>query len=123
MKLGRFIVDTHVHSQRHAAGKTLKGSTDFKDLGHAMHQIEAYDNTPRLIYDMDCYGVDMCVIEPAFGIQFWHECRSGAVHGRHRLATIVFFGDRSQVNIRRRRNLLPGDVWCDRGGGDGAYVD
>jgi hypothetical protein len=24
LKLGRFIVDTHVHSQRHAAGKALK---------------------------------------------------------------------------------------------------
>ncbi len=25
MKTARFIVDTHVHSQRHAAGKALKG--------------------------------------------------------------------------------------------------
>ena len=36
MKLGRFIVDTHVHSQRHAAGKALKGSKDYSDLGKAM---------------------------------------------------------------------------------------
>ena len=68
MKLGRFIVDTHVHSQRHAAGKALNGSKDFKDLGNVMGKMEAYDNSPRLIYDMDCYGVDMCVIEPAFGM-------------------------------------------------------
>ncbi|MFC1949604.1 amidohydrolase family protein [Chloroflexota bacterium] len=68
MKLGRFIVDTHVHSQRHAAGKALKGSKDFSDLGRVMGQMEAYDNSPRLIYDMDCYGVDMCIIEPAFGM-------------------------------------------------------
>ena len=68
MKLGRFIVDTHVHSQRHAAGKALKGSKDYGDLGKAMVQIEAYDNSPRLLYDMECYGVDMCIVEPAFGM-------------------------------------------------------
>ena len=68
MKLGRFIVDTHVHSQRHAAGPALKGSKDYADLGRVMGQMEAYDNSPRLLYDMECYGVDMCVIEPAFGM-------------------------------------------------------
>jgi predicted TIM-barrel fold metal-dependent hydrolase len=68
MKLGRFIVDTHVHSQRHAAGAALKGSKDYGDLGKVMGQIEAYDNSPRLLYDMECYGVDMCIIEPAFGM-------------------------------------------------------
>ncbi len=68
MKLGRFIVDTHVHSQRHAAGAALKGSKDYADLGKAMGKIEAYDNSPRLLYDMECYGVDMCIIEPAFGM-------------------------------------------------------
>ena len=67
-KIARFVVDTHVHSQRHAAGKALKGSKDYGDLGHAMDKIEAYDNSPRLLYDMECYGVDMCVIEPAFGM-------------------------------------------------------
>ena len=68
MKLGRFIVDTHVHSQRHAAGKALKGSKDFDKLGQVMGMMEAYDNSPRLLYDMECYGVDMCIIEPAFGM-------------------------------------------------------
>ena len=68
MKLGRFIVDTHVHSQRHAAGAALKGSKDYGDLGKVMNQIEAYDNSPRLLYDMECYGVDMCIVEPAFGM-------------------------------------------------------
>ena len=67
-KLGRFVVDTHVHAQRHAAGKALKGSKEYSDLGHAMFNIQAYDNTPRLLYDMQCYGVDMCVLEPAFGM-------------------------------------------------------
>ncbi|MCR4393656.1 MAG: hypothetical protein NUV31_04710, partial [Dehalococcoidales bacterium] len=68
MKLGRFIVDTHVHSQRHAAGAALKGSKDFGDLGKVMGQMEAYDNSSRLLYDMECYGVDMCILEPAFGM-------------------------------------------------------
>jgi predicted TIM-barrel fold metal-dependent hydrolase len=67
-KIGRFIVDTHVHSQRHAAGPALKGSKDYGDLGKAMGQMDAYDNSARLLYDMECYGVDMCVIEPAFGM-------------------------------------------------------
>ncbi len=68
MKLGRFIVDTHVHSQRHAAGAALKGSKDYGDLSKVMRQIEAYDNSPRLLYDMACYGVDMCVVQAAFGM-------------------------------------------------------
>jgi predicted TIM-barrel fold metal-dependent hydrolase len=68
MKLGRFIVDTHVHSQRHAAGAALKGSKDYSDLGRVMGQMDAYDNSPRLLFDMQCYGVDMCVLEPAFGM-------------------------------------------------------
>jgi predicted TIM-barrel fold metal-dependent hydrolase len=67
-KLGRFIVDTHVHSQRHAAGAGLKGAKDYASLGKVMGGIEAYDNSARLIYDMECYGVDMCVLEPAFGM-------------------------------------------------------
>ncbi len=67
-KIGRFIVDTHVHSQRHAAGAALKGSKDYSVLGKVMGEMEAYDNSPRLLYDMECYGVDMCVLEPAFGM-------------------------------------------------------
>lgn len=68
MKLGRFIVDTHVHSQRHAAGKALKGKQDYSTLGTVMYEMEAFDNSPRLLYDMECYGVDMCIVEPAFGM-------------------------------------------------------
>src|SRR3989304_5106278 len=68
VKLGRFIVDTHVHSQRHAAGAALKGAKDYATLGKVMGEMEAYDNSARLLYDMQNYGVDMCVIEPAFGM-------------------------------------------------------
>jgi predicted TIM-barrel fold metal-dependent hydrolase len=68
MKMARFIVDTHVHSQRHAAGSALKGSKDYADLSRVMREVQAYDNSPRLLYDMECYGVDMCIVQAAFGM-------------------------------------------------------
>ena len=68
MKAGLFIVDTHVHSQRHAAGAKLEGSSDYGDLGRAIQQVDAYDNSARLLYHMQAYGVDMCILEPAFGM-------------------------------------------------------
>lgn len=77
MKLGRFIVDTHVHPQRFAAGPAMKHtdqheSTEhggkWEQLSHTMVDLVPYDNTPRLLYDMECYDVDMCVLLPAFGM-------------------------------------------------------
>lgn len=74
MKMGRFIVDTHVHAQRFAAGPGLKkenldaGSARYNDLAKVIRHLEAYDNSPRLLYDMECYDVDMCVLLPAFGM-------------------------------------------------------
>ena len=75
MKLGRFVIDTHVHAQRHAAGPEFQkaGITDpkqakYADLSNLMRDIETYDNSQRLMYDMECYGVDMCVLLPAFGM-------------------------------------------------------
>jgi len=75
-KAGRFVVDTHVHSQRHAAGAALKEKmkesgkkdNDYNDLNSIMGDMETYDNSARLLYDMECYGVDMCVLQPAFGM-------------------------------------------------------
>lgn len=75
MKLGRFIVDTHVHAQRLAAGKALRArgiedisKVDYKTLSDVLRDAEAYDNSPRLLYDMECYGVDMCVLVSAYGM-------------------------------------------------------
>jgi predicted TIM-barrel fold metal-dependent hydrolase len=75
MKLGRFIIDTHVHAQRHAAGPEFRkrGVEDLKkasyrDLSQIMRHLEAYDNSERLLYDMRCYDVDMCILSPAFGM-------------------------------------------------------
>ena len=75
-KAARFVVDTHVHSQRHAAGAALKErlketgkkEIDYTDLNATLRGMETYDNSPRLLYDMDCYGVDMCILQPAFGM-------------------------------------------------------
>lgn len=75
MKIGRFIVDTHVHSQRHAVGPVFqeKGWSDpakikYSQLAEVMSTIPTYDNSKRLLYDMECYGVDMCILSSAFGM-------------------------------------------------------
>jgi len=73
VKLGRFVVDTHVHAQRFAAGAALKGAQarpgeEWEALSSVIRDLEPYDNSERLLYDMECYGVDMCVLLPAFGM-------------------------------------------------------
>ncbi len=75
MKLARFVVDSHVHAQRHAAGPEFKkrGITvpqkmKYSDLSDIMPHLETYENSERLFYDMKCYGVDMCILSPAFGM-------------------------------------------------------
>ena len=74
MKLGRFIVDTHVHAQRFAAGRAFaeaklsSQTARYNDLAHVIRRLTPYDNSERLLYDMDCYSVDMCVLLPAFGM-------------------------------------------------------
>jgi predicted TIM-barrel fold metal-dependent hydrolase len=76
MKAGRFVVDTHVHAQRFAAGEAMRkamgeaktGGEKWEALSHVMGGLEPYDNSARLLYDMECYGVDMGVLLPAFGM-------------------------------------------------------
>jgi predicted TIM-barrel fold metal-dependent hydrolase len=64
---GRFVVDTHTHAQRHAVKWRERGTQpNYNALAANMHESETYDNSPRLLYDMGRYGVDMCVIQPAF---------------------------------------------------------
>jgi len=68
---GIFVVDTHVHAQRLRAGFKEKGieKPDFATLQREMRdRSEPYDNSARLLYHMERYGVDMCVIQPAFGM-------------------------------------------------------
>ena len=70
---GRFTIDTHVHVQRHAVKFKERGiKPDYRSLAKEMRiskEVTVYDNSPRLLYDMERYGVDMCVIMPAFGMK------------------------------------------------------
>jgi hypothetical protein len=75
VKAGRFVVDTHVHAQRFAAGAAASGGADnepgslnYGDLARVIRHLVAYDNSARLLYDMETYQVDMCVLLPAFGM-------------------------------------------------------
>jgi predicted TIM-barrel fold metal-dependent hydrolase len=76
MKAGRFVVDAHVHAQRFAAGPKLKesgaleltGGAQWSALGEAILDLIPYDNSKRLLADMDSYGVDACLLLPAFGM-------------------------------------------------------
>jgi len=67
-------VDTHVHAQRFAAGPELRKKASagshisYNDLARSISTATPYDNSERLLYDMDCYGVDMCILLPAFGM-------------------------------------------------------
>ncbi|MDR1205630.1 MAG: hypothetical protein LBL26_09160, partial [Peptococcaceae bacterium] len=66
---GIFTVDTHVHAQRHAFGFQNKGlDPEYSTLAEGMSHSVVYDNSDRLLYHMDRYQVDVCVIFPAFGM-------------------------------------------------------
>lgn len=76
MKLGRFIVETHCHGQRHAARVQGEEDFDYGDLAEKMvtavppkeadedDDVIIYDNSERVLRDMETYGVDMCVLLP-----------------------------------------------------------
>ena len=69
LAMGIFVVDTHVHAQRHAFKFKERGiEPDYTKLAQGMPLAEVYDNSPRLLYHMQRYNVDMCVIQPAFGM-------------------------------------------------------
>jgi predicted TIM-barrel fold metal-dependent hydrolase len=81
MKLGRFIVETHCHGQRHAVRIQESGADpDYDSLPDLMKMavpadeatdddpVIVYDNSERVMRDMDTYGVDMCVLLPSFGM-------------------------------------------------------
>ena len=71
MGLGRgiFTVDTHVHAQRMAAKVKENNVKDYGNLFTTMQALpDAYDNSGRILYHMDRYGVDVAVIMPAFAM-------------------------------------------------------
>ncbi len=81
MKLGRFIVETHCHAQRHAVRIQDHGDeSNYETLPDKMKMavpadeaaddadVVVYDNSERVLRDMDTYDVDMCVLLPSFGM-------------------------------------------------------
>lgn len=77
MRLGRFIVETHCHAQRIAA-RMQDDDVSYHRLAEKMRtavpadeaedddEVVIYDNSDRLLYDMEAYDVDMCVLQPGF---------------------------------------------------------
>jgi len=81
MKPGRFIVETHCHGQRHAVRIQAHGDDSaYETLPDKMKlavpadeaddedEVIVYDNSERVLRDMETYGVDMCVLLPSFGM-------------------------------------------------------
>lgn len=60
MKIGRFVVDGHIH-----CGKKDSAKKDSVVKG-VMAEVEAVDNSEEALYDMDAYGVDMGILLPSF---------------------------------------------------------
>ncbi len=88
MRMGRFVIDTHVHGQRVAVNfQDREERPDYATLSRLMWnaqdadradddaEIVTYRNTDRLLYDMDLYGVDMVCLQPGFGF-------SDRLHGK-----------------------------------------
>jgi hypothetical protein len=60
MKMGRFVVDSHVHGQRHAVRFS---QNDEDDDG-----IIVYENSDQLVYNIETYEVDIALLLPAFSM-------------------------------------------------------
>ncbi len=65
MRIGRFVVDAHIHGSTlyRPAGKATEGDTTIKKM---WSEVEPYDNSEAIIYDMDAYGVNMGILKPSF---------------------------------------------------------
>jgi hypothetical protein len=60
---GRFVVETHAHAQRAAVGFKERGiKPSHGQMYSEVSQTTWYDNSERLLFDMERYGVDLCVI-------------------------------------------------------------
>jgi predicted TIM-barrel fold metal-dependent hydrolase len=65
MKIGRFVVDSHIH-----ATTRYEFETEPKEEEPAIKILwgpyKPYDNSDIIVYDMDAYGIDMGIILPSF---------------------------------------------------------
>ena len=46
----------------------LTGGAQWEALGRSILDLTPFDNSKRLLYDIEQYGVDACVLLPAFGM-------------------------------------------------------
>ena len=64
-KAGRFIVETHAHIttlyQPEWEVENWRGLANTKEDGAC----SVFDNSPLTLYDMDIYGIDMCLLKPS----------------------------------------------------------
>ncbi|MDA4130612.1 MAG: amidohydrolase family protein [Thaumarchaeota archaeon] len=68
----RFTVDAHVHALRFAANfRERNEKPTYAKLGRMLWQLEPFDNSERLLADMDRYKIDMAVIQshPAWNMR------------------------------------------------------
>jgi len=70
----RFIVDTHSHITTLYQPKGTKGMQPPEKVkewtveaitGKVIVEMESFDNSPLCLYDMDRYGIDMCLLKPS----------------------------------------------------------
>ena len=66
----RFVVDTHCHITTLYQPGTEEGweMVERCEWNVLQHELEPFDNCFLTMYDMDRYGVDMCILQPAFGM-------------------------------------------------------
>ena len=69
---GRFVVDAHIHittlyKPKGARSEELAAKGLWNGLPAAPEdgEVEYYDNSPLCLYDMERYGIDMCVLKPS----------------------------------------------------------
>jgi predicted TIM-barrel fold metal-dependent hydrolase len=66
---GIYMVDTHVHGQRHAFKlKERNVNAEYDELVEGMSSVEVYSNEKRLLFHMDQYNVAVAVLLPAYAM-------------------------------------------------------
>ncbi|MCL5959859.1 MAG: amidohydrolase family protein [Chloroflexi bacterium] len=62
---GRFVVDVHVHAQRAAVKFAERGvkTPSMGDVYAGVAGVTWHENSGRLLYDMDRYGIDVCILQ------------------------------------------------------------
>ena len=63
---GRFVVDTHIHITTLYKPKGMTEGWEFPEGWTGLGRfVETFDNSPLCLYDMERYGIDMCVLLPS----------------------------------------------------------